>query len=64
MTPKLKPRGVEILARKSGRCKLCPNPISPGQAVLKVDPLGWVHTTCGDAYRQVLADHDIEDGSQ
>lgn len=61
MTPTLKPRGVEILARKPGGCKLCPHPIRPGQAVLKLDPMGWVHAPCGDGYRRVLAEHGVEE---
>lgn len=61
MTPTLKPRGPEVLAKRSGRCELCPQPISPGQVLLKVEPIGWVHVGCGDGYRAVIADHAEEE---
>lgn len=57
MTVTLKPRGPEAVAHQLGRCRLCPEPIRPGQTLVKVEPIGWTHVACGDGYRRVIEEH-------
>ena len=43
-------RSPEVVARKRGSCKSCPEPISPGQYISKVDGKGWMHAGCAADY--------------
>lgn len=56
-------RCPETLAKIRGGCRLCREPIVPGQHyVSKLPRIGWVHATCAAGYRRVLAEHDEGDG--
>jgi hypothetical protein len=49
----------ETLAKRRGRCRLCHEPIvADHHYVTKLERLGWVHSECGNGYRQVIAEHD------
>lgn len=57
-------RSPEVAARKRGLCKFCNQATAPGQYIVKVDRLGWVHAGCADRYlefRQIKAAHDGEE---
>ena len=59
------PRSPEVIARKSGICKFCPERIVAGESVIaKAGSLGWVHGHCAAEWRrlqEVIDDHR-EDG--
>jgi hypothetical protein len=50
---------AETLARRNGSCTLCPEPVIAGQSyIAKVDPIGWVHSHCGQSYKRVIDEHE------
>lgn len=56
----LKPRshGPEVLAKRSGRCKGCPEPIVAGEDYISiVDGVGVMHALCATSYCRVLEEH-------
>jgi hypothetical protein len=49
----------ELLAGKSGRCKLCRRPIRAGQDyIIKIADRYWCHAHCAAGYRRVLAEQE------
>jgi hypothetical protein len=53
--------GREVLAKRGGRCKGCPEPIRRGEDyIVVVDRLGAMHAQCGIAYCRTLNEH-LED---
>ena len=43
----------EVLARKDGECRLCPEPIRSGEDyITKVERYGWVHGKCAGDLRR------------
>jgi hypothetical protein len=60
--------GPEVLAKRSGACKLCPQPIVAGEDYIAVvDGVGTMHALCAKAYCRTLDEHlpdeDLETGS-
>lgn len=57
----------EVLARRRGRCHLCPHPILAGEHyVTKLGRFGWVHARCASGYRVAMQENveEPEDGGE
>lgn len=50
----------ETLARRHGKCRLCPHPVRVNDHIVKLPQIGWSHSRCASAYRAVLDDHEDE----